>query len=124
MFRNTDSVHMSQGAAERFESVIPIGDGLGERKLETPDPIPHARYWEPKAYTHYDSEMGRVLVKHKGVMVRDNDGNFMPNAGDLTKEQTHRIVVSLYEGLRRGLEPGTPLTMTKKSRRFYVEPET
>ncbi len=67
--------------------------------------------------------MERVLVKHKGVMVRDNDGNFMPNAGDLTKEQTHRIVVSLYEGLRRGLEPGTPLTMTKKSRRFYVEPE-
>ena len=124
IYCDTDSVHMSQGAAERFESVIPIGDGLGEWKLETPDPIPHARYWEPKAYTHYDSEMGRVLVKHKGVMVRDNDGNFMPNAGDLTKEQTHRIVVSLYEGLRRGLEPGTPLTMTKKSRRFYVEPET
>ena len=65
--------------------------------------------------------MTKLLVKHKGVRVRDDKGNFKPEAGDLTKAQTHRSVVSLYEGFRRGLEPGTELVTVKKSHRFYQE---
>jgi hypothetical protein len=118
---DTDSVHMSLDNAADFEAAIPIGDDLSEWKLETPEPIHTAVYWEPKAYLHLDSDGSRRLVKHKGVRVKDDAGNYLPNAGDLTKEQTHRTVVSLYEGLRRNLTPGTPLITTKRSRRFYRE---
>ena len=98
-----------------------IGDDLSGWKLETPQPIPAAIYWEPKAYLHLNAQGKRILVKHKGVRVYDDKGEFMPNAGDLTKEQIHRTVVSLYEGLRRDLTPGTPLLTKKRSRRFYRE---
>ena len=121
LYCDTDSVHMRVEAALRFEHETPIGDDLGMWKLETPTPIPNAKYWEPKAYCHMDENMDRLLVKHKGVKVYDDDGSFMPNAGDLTKEQVHRTVVSLYEGLRRKLEPGTPLITKKRSSRFYKE---
>ena len=121
VYCDTDSVHMSLDNAADFEAAIPIGDDLSEWKLETSEPIHTAVYWEPKAYLHLDSDGSRRLVKHKGVRVRDDKGNYLPNAGDLTKEQTHRTVVSLYEGLRRNLEPGTPLITTKRSRRFYRE---
>ena len=119
VYTDTDSVHLIADHAADFEAAIPIGDDLSEWKLETPEPIHTAVYWEPKAYLHLDSDGSRRLVKHKGVRVRDDKGNYLPNAGDLTKEQTHRTVVSLYEGLRRNLEPGTPLITTKRSRRFY-----
>ena len=122
LYCDTDSVHMRIAAQERFERLMPIGDELGEWDLETPEPIPKAIYWEPKAYSHFDHDMTKLLVKHKGVRVRDDQGNFKPEAGDLTKAQTHRSVVSLYEGFRRGLEPGTELVTVKKSHRFYSEP--
>ena len=118
---DTDSVHMTADRAADFEAAIPIGDDLSEWKLETPEPIPTAIYYEPKAYVHFDGEGKRILVRHKGVRGKDDKGDFLPNAGDLTKEQTHRTVVSLYEGLRRGITPGTPLVTTKRSRRFYRE---
>ena len=118
---DTDSVHMTADRAADFEVAIPIGDDLSEWKLETPEPIPTAIYYEPKAYVHFDGEGKRILVRHKGVRVKDDKGEYLPNAGDLTKEQTHRTVVSLYEGLRRGITPGTPLVTTKRSRRFYRE---
>ena len=116
---DTDSVHLTKEGAESFVNEIPIGDSLGEWKLETPEPIPIARYWEPKMYSHYDAK-GRLLqVKHKGVRVRGDDGEFLPQAGDPTKVQISRSVVTLYEGLRRGLTPGTELITEKRSRRFY-----
>ena len=118
---DTDSVHMRLDNAAAFEAAIPIGDDLSEWKLETPEPIDTAIYYEPKAYVFFHQDGSRRLVRHKGVRVKDDAGNYLPNAGDLTKEQTHRTVVSLYEGLRRNLTPGTPLITTKRSRRFYRE---
>jgi hypothetical protein len=102
--------------------MMDIGDGLGQWQIETPEPIMHCRYWEPKVYVQYDQDLNKILVKHKGIKVYDEDGNFKPEAGDLTKVQTTKTVVSLYEGLRRGLEPGTELVTEKKSARFYQEP--
>jgi len=119
VYCDTDSVHLKVTSAQSFESNIPIGEDLGMWKLETPRPIPQAKYWEAKVYLHLDEHGNKMLVKHKGVRVRNDSGAYLPNAGDLTKEQEHRIVVSLYEGLRRGLEPGTPLVTKKRSKRFY-----
>ena len=122
LYTDTDSVHLRVEGRERFESMMEIGDELGQWKLETPEPIAHCRYWEAKVYVHFSEDMERTLVKHKGIKVFDDDGNFKPEAGDLTQMQTTRTVVSLYEGLRRGLEPGTELVTEKKSARFYQEP--
>ena len=121
VYCDTDSVHLRARSAYKLEKNIPIGNELGEWKLETSEAIPQAKYWEPKCYVHYDKNGDRILVKHKGVKVKDDKGNFMPHAGDLTKEQIHRVVVSLYEGLRRGLTPGTELITRKRSSRFYKE---
>ena len=120
LYTDTDSVHVRARARERFEANVSIGDELGQWKLETPEVIPCGRYWEPKAYVHYEEDgVTRRLVKHKGIMVRDDRGNYLPDAGDLTKVQTTRTTVSLYEGLRRNLEPGTEIVTEKKSSRFY-----
>jgi len=121
LYCDTDSIHMYAEYAEEFERNTPIGNELGEWKLETPVPIATSKFWEPKSYVQWNEEGDKTLVKHKGVRVRDDDGNYLPQAGDLTKEQAHRVVVSLYEGLRRGLRPGTPLTIRKRSSRFYEE---
>jgi len=119
LYCDTDSIHIRASAAARLEAAIPMGDDLSEWKLETPRPIPWAQYWEAKAYCHKDAEGNRLLVKHKGVQVKDDQGNWMPHAGDLTKEQVHRTTVSLYEALRRNLEPGTEIITTKRSHRFW-----
>ena len=121
LYVDTDSVHVRIESAEKFKDAIDIGEKLGQWKQETDEPIHACRYWEPKCYVHYDSKGERILVKHKGVVTRDDDGEFFPSAGDLTQEQLSRTVVSLYEGLRRNLTPGTPLITTKRSRRFYRE---
>ena len=121
LYCDTDSVHFTEEYREQFEAQVPIGDDLGEWKLETPVPIATSKFWEPKSYVQWNEEGEKTLVKHKGVRVRDDDGNYLPEAGELTQEQTHRVVVSLYEGLRRGLRPGTPLTIKKRSSRFYEE---
>ena len=121
LYVDTDSCHVRVESAERFREAISIGDKLGQWKQETDEPIHAAKYWEPKCYVHFNDEGERTLVKHKGVRVRDDDGEFLPSAGDLTQEQISRTVVTLYEGLRRNLEPGTPLITAKRSRRFYRE---
>ena len=121
LYTDTDSIHLRVEGQKRFESMMEIGDELGQWKLETPKPIAHCRYWEPKVYVHFGEDMERTLVKHKGIKVYDDEGKFKPEAGDLTQIQTTRTVVSLYEGLRRGLEPGTELVTQKKSARFYQE---
>lgn len=118
---DTDSVHMSAEYAKEFESKISIGDDLGQWKPEQDEPVHKAVYWEAKCYTHYDKDDNKIVVKHKGVRVYDEDGNFMPNAGDLTKEQTNTTIVSLYEALRRGLTAGEPITTIKKSTRYFKE---
>jgi len=120
-YSDTDSVHLLVEYQDQFEAAIPIGSDLGEWKLETPEPIHKAIYWEPKCYVHFNEDGEKITVKHKGVLTRDDAGNFLPDAGDLTKIQRHRTIVSLYEALRRGLESGTPLITEKRSSRFYRE---
>ena len=95
---------------------------MGEWKLETPEPVYEAQYWEPKCYVHFDKDGNKVLVKHKGVITKNEDGSYLPEAGDLTKVQKHRTIVGLYEALRRGLDVGMPIITEKRSARFYSEP--
>jgi len=121
LYCDTDSVHFLEEYREQFEANVPIGDDLGEWKLETPEPVFQAQYWEPKCYRHFDKDGNKVLVKHKGVITKDEDGNYLPDAGDLTKVQSHRTIVGLYEALRRGLEVGMPIITEKRSARFYSE---
>ena len=121
LYSDTDSVHFYEEYREQFESQIPIGDDLGEWKLETPEPIHEAQYWEPKCYVHFDKDGNKILVKHKGVITKDEDGNYLPEAGDLTKVQKHRTIVGLYEALRRGLDVGMPIITEKRSARFFSE---
>ena len=118
---DTDSVHMSAEYDKEFESKKSIGNNLGQWKPEQDEPVHRAVYWEVKCYTHYDKNDNKIVVKHKGVRVYDEDGKFMPNAGDLTKEQTNTTIVSLYEALRRGLTAGEPITTIKKSTRYFKE---
>ena len=123
---DTDSVHFTAEGLDRVLETVNIGPDLGQWKFETPeDGIPFARYWEPKAYVLYDEEMIRTKVKHKGVSVYDDEGNFKPEAGDLTKPQTYLSCVQFYTALRRGnLELGTELLMTKRSKRWFGGEET
>ena len=121
LYCDTDSIHMLHEYWDEFKREIPIGDDLGEWKLETPEPVHTAQYWEAKCYRHFDGEGNKILVKHKGVITKNERGEYLPDAGDLTKVQSHRTIVSLYEALRRGLEVGMPLVTEKRSARFYQE---
>lgn len=117
---DTDSVHFTVEGYDRVMKSIDIGTELGQWKFETPeDGIPFCRYWEAKAYVLYDENMDRLKVKHKGVSVYDDDGNFKDEAGDLTREQSYLSVVQFYTSLRRDLEMGTELLMKKRSKRWY-----
>ena len=122
LYSDTDSVYMLEEYREQFESQVSIGDELGQWKLETPEPIFKGTFWEPKCYFFENEEGEKVLVKHKGVSVRGDDGEYLDNAGDLTKPQRHKTIVSLYEALRRGLDVGIPMITEKKSARYYQEP--
>jgi len=121
VYTDTDSVWLRAEGRERFESMIPIGDELGQWKLETPEPYGSGVFYEPKAYTLFKHDGSRGYVRHKGVQVKDDEGNWLPNAGDLSKKQTSRRVVSYYTALRHGLTAGSLHVVEKKSRRFYQE---
>jgi len=121
LYCDTDSVHFLEEYREQFEAKVLIGDDLGEWKLETPEAVFQAQYWEPKCYRHFDEQGNKILVKHKGVITKDEDGNYLPDAGDLTKVQKHRTIVGLYEALRRGLEVGMPIITEKRSARFFTQ---
>ena len=125
IYCDTDSVHFTQAGYDDVMSSISIGNDLGMWKIETPKAgIPFARYWEPKCYVHFDGNHQRTKVKHKGVSVYDDEGNFKPEAGDLTKPQTYLSVVQFYTALRRQtLELGEELLMTKRSRRWMKDEE-
>jgi len=118
---DTDSVYMNVEAKNNFEKLIPLGNNLGEWKQEQEKPLGKGIFYEPKAYTLFGNDGLRATVKHKGVQVKDRFGNWLPNAGDLTKPQTSTSTVKLYSALRRGLEPGVGLTTTKVSKRWGVE---
>ena len=121
LYCDTDSVHFYAEHRDRFESQVPVGGELGEWKLETSEPVFEAQYWEPKCYRHFDQDGNKILVKHKGVITKDEDGNYLPDAGDLTKVQKHRTIVGLYEALRRGLDVGMPIITEKRSARFFTK---
>ena len=115
---DTDCVHMSVEAQREFERKMPIGDGLGEWKQEQETPYLYGTYWEPKAYKLVGNDGLRAVVKHKGVDTKDRHGNWLPNAGDLTKPQTSTSTVKLYSALRRNLDPGVGHTTEKRSKRW------
>ena len=119
IYTDTDSVHLHTKGRREFEKHISLGNNLGEWKLETPKPIHSGIYYEPKAYTHFDSEGLRVLVKHKGATISDHKGNWLDNAGDLTKIQHSVSTVKLYSSLRRKLIPGDKIVTPKMSKTWY-----
>lgn len=119
IYCDTDSVHYLEPAHERMLAEMPMGSELGQWELETPEPIYYGRYWEPKVYVHFTQEMERVLVKHKGVSVRDHRGDFLEGAGDLTIAQPSLSTFGFAESFRRGVEPGRTRFVMKKSRRWF-----
>ena len=119
IYSDTDSVHMKIEGWERFTERIPIGIELGEWKLETPEPIAKAVYWRKKAYTWWNADGTKTKVKAKGVQVKGNDGQYLENAGDMTKLQRSRTTVKLFSALRRNLTPGDEIIVEKRDSLFY-----
>ena len=118
LYCDTDSVFMNVEAQKQFEKQIPLGDGLGKWKIETDYVVPRAKFWEPKCYSLFGESDILVKVKHKGCDVKDRFGNFLPNAGDLTKPQISTTTTKLYTSLRRNLEPGVMQVTEKISKRY------
>ena len=119
LYTDTDSVHYQEEAHKTIMSKLSIGKDLGQWKLETLDPIPMARFWEPKAYTRYDENEKVLQVKHKGVTIYDEEGNLKPEAGDLELTQSHKGIIKVYTALRRGMVAGEGIQTTKKSRKWW-----
>ncbi len=121
VYCDTDSVHYHEAVHDRMMSMVPLGDELGQWKLETPDAIPRCRYWEPKVYLHMDDHGNKLLVKHKGVDTRDSFGNYLSTAGDLTKAQPSTGTYGYAHSFRLGVEPGRNRSTMKRSRRHYID---
>ena len=119
IYCDTDSVHYLESAHERMMSELDMGGELGQWELETPKAIHKAIYWEAKVYVHFDKDNKRTLVKHKGVNVKDHKGQFLTNAGDLTKIQSSLSTFGYAESFRKNVEPGRKRLVMKKSRRHY-----
>ncbi len=119
VYSDTDSVHLRIEGQKQFEERIPLGIELGEWKLETPEPIAKAVYWRKKAYTWWNAEGTKSKVKAKGVQVKGNDGQYLENAGDMTKLQRSRTTVKLFSALRRNLTPGDEIIVEKRDSLFY-----
>ena len=123
VYCDTDSVHYLESAHERMMAQMDMGQELGQWDLETPEPVAFARYWEAKVYVHFSESMDRILVKHKGVNVRDHTGAWLENAGDLTKQQPSLSTFGYAESFRKQVEPGRRRYVMKKSRRHYIDDE-
>jgi hypothetical protein len=119
VYSDTDSIHLRINGQEQFVKLIPIGKELGEWKLETPVPIARAIYYRKKAYTWWNADGTKTKVKAKGVKVKDNAGQYIENAGDMTKLQYARTTVKLYSALRRNLTPGDEIIIEKRDSIFY-----
>lgn len=124
LYCDTDSVHYLESAHERMLNSVDMGKELGQWELETPVAVAYAKYWEPKVYVHYRNDMTRTLVKHKGVSVKDYKGNFLKDAGDLTKEQPSLSTFGFAESFRKGVEPGRSREVIKRSRRWHIDKST
>jgi len=124
LYCDTDSVHYLESSHQRMLDEMDMGKELGQWELETPEAVAFGKYWEPKVYVHYDKNMERKLVKHKGVSVKDHKGNFLENAGDLTKIQPSLSTFGFAESFRRGVEPGRTRSVEKRSRRWYDDEST
>ena len=119
IYSDTDSIHLRVEGREDFEKRISVGDEIGQWKLETPDPIHHAVYWRKKAYTWYNADGTKRKVKAKGVQVKNDDGQYIENAGDMRKLQHSRTTVKLYSALRRNLNPGDQIITEKRDSLYY-----
>ena len=120
VYCDTDSIHLKDTSRISVENNVPMGDELKEWKLETPRPIPRAIYWEPKAYKHMETDGNTLTVKHKGVRTKGDDGEWLPDAGDLRKLQHSFSTTKLATALRRNLTPGDLIIVPKKSKRWYL----
>ena len=118
LYCDTDSTYMTVDGVKGFEAAIPLGTDMGEWGWEQERPYAKARFWEPKAYSLHSDDGSLERVKHKGVDVKDRHGNFLPNAGDLTKPQVSPSTTKLYTALRRKLPAGVMKVTEKRSRRW------
>ena len=119
VYCDTDSVHMRINGCEQFEKLIPLGNELGQWKLETPEPIARAVYWRKKAYTWWNADGTKTKVKAKGVRVKGNGSQYLENAGDMRKLQHSRTTVKLFTAMRRNLTPGDEIVVEKRDSKFY-----
>ena len=55
----------------------------------------------------------------KGVQVKDDEGQYIENAGDMRKLQRSRTTVKLYQALRRNLTPGDQIITEKRDALYY-----
>jgi len=118
LYCDTDSTYLTVDGVKGFEDAIPLGTDMGEWGWEQERPYAKARFWEPKAYSLHSDDGSLERVKHKGVDVKDRHGNFLPNAGDLTKTQVSTSTTKLYTALRRKLPAGVMKVTEKRSKRW------
>ena len=118
LYCDTDSTYLTVDGVKGFEAAIPLGTDMGEWGWEQERPYAKARFWEPKAYSLHSDDGSLESVRHKGVDVKDRHGNFLPNAGDLTKTQVSTSTTKLYTALRRKLPAGVMKVTEKRSRRW------
>ena len=119
LYMDTDSLHYVDTAHERIMDQVSMGENLGQWKSEQEESISSAIYWEKKVYVFFNEDGSKKLVKHKGVKVTDSiTGEFLPNAGDLTKPQPFKGVFSYAEAWRRKVQPGDSKTGFKISAKW------
>lgn len=110
IYCDTDSI-FTNISPELAQELIPIGDKLGEWKMEK-----FCRYfqpWEPKVYRSFDENMALIMVKHKGANLSD---------GDLTKPQKAEMMNKFRASVNNPkMTWGEFRIVEKKSKRFYEE---
>lgn len=119
LYCDTDSIHVKASALDKINANVPMGDELKEWKLETEEVIPLAIYWESKSYHHMNKDGSTINAKQKGVRTKDSNGEWLEEAGDLTKLQHSFSTVKLATALRRNLTPGDLIIVPKKSKKWY-----
>ena len=67
-----------------------------------------------------ETDGNTLTVKHKGVRTKGDDGEWLPDAGDLRKLQHSFSTTKLASALRRNLTPGDLIIVPKKSKRWYL----
>jgi hypothetical protein len=110
IYCDTDSI-FTNIKPELAAELIPIGDKLGEWKMEK-----YCRFfqpWEPKVYRSFDENMAVIMVKHKGANLSD---------GDLRKPQNAEMMNKFRASVNNPkMTWGEFRIVEKKSKRFYDE---